>query len=139
MATSDQPNAAPRGNAVKHGLRATDKLFLAHLAEDERQVFDEFRQSIHEEYHPITIQEKLLVDHIAVQHFRLFRLYHLEYQATRQSSNNPLAPESVIPHLDRFSRYDSRIERQLRVLHNRLRTLFFKRGDYSLIAFPVRE
>ncbi|MBU1983284.1 hypothetical protein KJ815_02625 [bacterium] len=126
-------------NALKHGLRATDELFLAHLAPREREVFENFRESFHNEYRPQTDHEKLLVDRIAIQHFRLFRLYRLEYLAENQSITTPLAPESVIQHLDRFSRYDWRMERQLRILHNRLRSLYSRRGDTSLNFFAAKE
>jgi hypothetical protein len=133
------PTTQSRGNALHYGLRATDELFLSTLQDPERLVFEEFRADIHAEYKPKSAQEKLLVDHITVQHFRLFRLYRLEYLSTCQSELNPLAADSVVPHLDRFSRYDSRLQRELRVLHNRLRYLYFKRGDFSLIELPIRE
>ena len=128
-----------RANAVKHGLRATDELFVAHLSEKESAVFTELRSSLHREYKPKTTQEKLLVDQIVIQNFRLYRIYDLEYLATNRSFEQPLRRESIIPHLDRFSRYDFRVTRQLRMLHNRLKSLYFKREDYSLTAFPARE
>jgi len=126
-------------NAIKHGLRATDELFLAHLKRAERKAFEKFRESLHGEYNPQTDHEKLLVDRIAIQHLRLFRLYRLEYLAENESADVILSHESVIKHLDRFSRYDWRIERQLRILHNRLCTLFIRRGDYSLSTFRTNE
>jgi hypothetical protein len=128
-----------RMNACKHGLRATDDLFLVHLKRHERAVFEEFRESFHTEFEPQTMQEKLLVDQIAIQHFRLFRLYDLEHNAAEKSREDPLARESILPHLDRFSRYDWRLERQLRVLQNRLRVLYARRGDCSLSTFPIND
>ncbi|RPH93120.1 hypothetical protein EHM69_11170 [candidate division KSB1 bacterium] len=128
-----------RMNAFKHGLRATDELFLAHLKPSERETFRAFRESLHAEYDPLTDHEKLLVDHIAIQHFRLYRLYRLEYQSTNRSTRASHIRESIIPHLDRFSRYDSRIGRQLRVLHNRLNSLYVSRKNYSLNTFLVKE
>jgi hypothetical protein len=139
MSKSPEGKARSRMNAFKHGLRATDELFLAHLKHHEREVFNSFRDSLHQEYNPQTENEKLLVDRIAIQHFRLYRLYDFEYLATNQSKRTPLARESVIHHLDRFSRYDSRVERQLRILHNRLKILYFKRQDFSLTSFPIKE
>jgi hypothetical protein len=121
-------------NALKHGLRATDELFVAHLRPRERSVLESLRASLQKEYNPQTFHEKLLVDRIAIQHLRLFRLYRLEYDATRRS-----ARESVLPHLDRFSRYDSAVERGLRALHNRLCTLYFQRHDYSLNFLRTKE
>jgi hypothetical protein len=63
----------------------------------------------------------------------------LEYLAGTQSARAPLSRESIIPHLDRFSRYDWRIERQLRILHNRLRSLQISRGDMSLTLLVTKE
>jgi hypothetical protein len=128
-----------RMNALKHGLRATDELFLVHLKRTEREVFEEFRAALHGDYKPITTQEKLLVDRIAIQNFRLFRLYDLEYLAECKSRRDPLCRESILPHLERFARYDSRVDGQLRVLHNRLRQLYGKRGDHSLSFFSAKD
>ena len=139
MPSTPQGKARSRMNSFKHGLRATDELFLVHLKRHEKKVFKDFRQALHKEYNPQTENEKLLVDRITIQHFRLFRLYNLEYLATNQSKRTPLARESIIPHLDRFSRYDSRIERQLRVLHNRLKALYISRQDFSLTSFSVKD
>ncbi|MBI5060342.1 hypothetical protein HZB60_11250 [candidate division KSB1 bacterium] len=129
----------PRLNAMKHGLRATDEMFLIYLRDYERDTFEDFRATLHENYHPHTDEEKLLVDRIAIQYFRLFRLYGLEYQATNASAAKLLTRESVIPHLDRFSRYDSRMERQLRSLLSQLRSLYVRRGDLSLISMIDNE
>jgi hypothetical protein len=137
-------------NAFKHGLRATDDLFLGYLNPDERERFETLRETYHTQYNPQTEPEKLIVDRIAIQHFRLYRLYGLENIAAHQTtdllifgqgSNSRKRPlnESIIPHLDRFSRYDTRIERQLRVLHNRLRSLYCKRRDYTLNFFGTNE
>jgi len=134
-------------NAMKHGLRATDELFVAHLKRRERAAFEEFRASLHNEYRPQTEHEKLLVDRIAIEHFRLFRLYRLEDAALSETLTAVSAARkqpfgtssSVVPHLDRFSRYDWRIERQLRMLQNRLRMLYYARGDSSLNFFLSNE
>ena len=134
MPTTPEGKAKSRMNALKHGLRATDDLFLAHLRPRERSVLESLRASLHEEYNPRTTHEKLLVDRMAIQHLRLFRLYRLEYDATRRS-----ARQSVLPYLDRFSRYDSAVERGLRALHNRLRALYAQRGDLSLNSFSAKE
>jgi len=81
MAKTPHGKERSRMNAFKHGLRATDDLFLAHLQ----------------------------------------------------------LRESIIPHWDRFSRHDWRSERQLRILHNRLRSLYISRGDMSLNFLAVKE
>jgi hypothetical protein len=140
MSKTPHGKAKSRGNALKHGLSATDDLFLIHLKPREREAFDGFRQVLRAEYRPVTDHEKLLVDRIAIQHFRLYRLYQLEYLAANPSSKTASTiRESIIPHLDRFSRYDWRIERQLRVLHNRLQSLYLARGKNSLNFFTTKE
>ncbi|MCX6600865.1 MAG: hypothetical protein NT025_04815 [bacterium] len=121
-------------NALKHGLRATDELFLAHLRPRERAIFENLRASLHEDYKPLTPHERLLVDRIAIQHLRLFRLYRIEYDTIRHSGR-----ASALRHLDRFSRYDASVERGLRSLHNRLRALYAQRGDLSLNSFSAKE
>jgi hypothetical protein len=128
-----------RMSAFKHGLRAMDELFLVHLKPREREVFEGFRASLHRDYKPKTTREKLLVDQIAVQHFRQFRLYNLEYLAATKSQGDPLCRESILPHLDRFSRYDWRLSREMRALHNRLRSLYAKRQDFSLNFYNPKE
>ena len=131
--------ARSRMNAFEHGLRATDELFLVHLDPHDRAVFEDFRARLHGEYKPCTVHEQLLVDEIAIQHFRLYRLYDLECVATARSRKNPLAGASILTHLDRLSRYDARISRQLRALQNRLKSLYLKRSDSSISFFNPKE
>ncbi len=128
-----------RANAVKHGFYATDELFLAHLQPADREVFERMRAALHHEYNPQREQELALVNRIAILYFRQLRLYGLEASATDQSAEKPLAPLSVLHHLDRFSRYDWRIERQIRALHNRLHAFYCDRHDYSLRFLSGRE
>ena len=109
------------------------------LSERERGSFWRVRRALLDEYQPQTAQEKMLVDRIAIQHFRLLRLYRLEHQST----STPIIPgklnESVVPHLDRFSRYEFQVNRQIRILYNRLATLYVSRGDYSISKFLTKE
>ena len=121
-----------RLNAIKHGLYATDSLFLESLSKRETSIYDQIRASLHEEYKPLTEREQHLVDRLAIHHFRLYRIYDLENLATAKSRNEPLSPKSIIPHLDRFARCNWRIERQMRALHNQLYCLYVNRGDFSL-------
>ena len=97
------------------------------------------RRALHADYDPQTSPEKFLVDRLAIQYLRLFRLYHLEQNAAKQSLDTPLAKESVIHHLDRLSRYDWRIERQLRILHNRLYDHFSQRRNHSLTYYDPKD
>jgi hypothetical protein len=128
-----------RSNAVKHGFYATDELFLARLQPAERDVFERMRDALHQEYNPQREQELALVDRLAILYFRQLRLYGLEAAATDQCAEKLLAPLSVLHHLDRFSRYDWRIERQIRALHNRLYAFYSGRKDYSLRFLSGRE
>jgi hypothetical protein len=128
-----------RMNALKHGLRATDELLLAHLNSRERNILDEVRTSLQKDYNPQTEPEKILVDRIAIQHFRLYRLYKIENLAVLRTTRKSPTAESIIPHLDRFARYDARIDRQLRTLHNRLCSMYHSRRDYSLKSFIGKE
>jgi hypothetical protein len=150
MSTTPDGKAVSRMNAFKHGLRATDDLFLGYLNPDERDRFETLRETYHTQYNPQTEPEKLIVDRIAIQHFRLYRLYGLENIAAHQTtdllifgqgSNNKKRnlSETIVPHLDRFSRYDARIERQLRILHNRLYCLYVNRKNFGLNLYRNNE
>jgi hypothetical protein len=139
MKKSKANYAVSRHNAVTHGFYATDEMFLAHLQPSERNVFQRMREALHAEYNPQREQEKALVERLAILYFRQLRLYGLEAAAAELSERKPLAPGSLISHLDRFSRYDTRLERQIRALHNRLCTHYYKRRDYSLSAYSSRE
>lgn len=147
--TTPAGKARSRMNAVKHGLRAIDEIFLARLSHRERAIHGELRETLHREFRPQSSIEKSLVDRLAIQYFRLYRLYDLEniaYACTVRGTVNasrasaPLDPlASAIPHLDRFARYDGRIERQIRLLYNSLRLLYIGRGDNSLNFFPFKN
>lgn len=128
-----------RMNAIKHGLRSTDGLFIAHLSCHEREILKEVRQTLHTDYDPQTSPEKFLVDRIAIQYLRLFRLYRLEHAAAKKTFEVPFGKESIIPHLDRLSRYDWRVERQLRILHNRLRGHFCERRNFTLNHYDPQD
>ena len=117
-----------RLNALKHSLTACDTLFLTGLDPSRREAYFSLRQMLRRYYRPVTEMERLLVDRIAVNQFRILCLCRLEAQATARTPENLNAACSVVPHLDRFSCYDTRLERQNRVLHNRLMCLYQKRG-----------
>jgi hypothetical protein len=133
MPTTPEGKAQSRMNAVKHGLRATDEIFLTHLKPRDRDTFSQMRDTLHQRYKPQTDPERELVDQIAIQHFRLYRLYDLENAAFSGNDDN------LISHLDRFSRYDWRIDRRIRTLHNRLCSLYFYRHDYSLNSISRKD
>ncbi|MBU1919836.1 hypothetical protein KKG66_03250 [bacterium] len=80
-----------------------------------------------------------MVDEIAIQHFRGLWLYRLEQQAAHNPSPDLDIPNSVIPLIDRFSRYNTRILKDIKTLHNRLFSLYFQRGDLSLTPFVIKE
>jgi hypothetical protein len=133
MPTTPEGKAQSRMNAVKHGLRATDEIFLAHLKPRDRDTFSQMRDTLHERYKPQTDPERELVDQISIQHFRLYRLYDLENVAF--SDND----DTLVLKLDRFSRYDWRIDRRIRTLHNRLCGLFYQRKDFSLNSITGKD
>ena len=81
-----------RANAITHGFYATDELFLASLKPKERRSFNKLRDTLHTEYHPQTVRETILVDRLAILHFRQYRLYSLEALAIDQTGTKPLAP-----------------------------------------------
>ena len=128
-----------RANAVKHGDNATDDVFLASLTSAERAGFSKIRRSLRRFYDPANSYERLLVDRMAIQHLRMLRLYKLESLTMTFLPINKGSDRSVFPHLDRFSRYDVRIEKQLRILHNRLIHLTLMRENNTLNPFPTQE
>lgn len=111
---------AARLNAFKHGLRATDVLFLSRLLPEEREMVDELRDMLYNRYEPQGAIEQLIVDKLAIHNFRQLRLYRIEYNSMNSSMNHDPTGESTLPHLDRLSRYDSRIALQLRSLEQTL-------------------
>ena len=119
-------------NALKHGLRATDDIFIASLQQRDKSIFEDIRESVHKEYNPQTEQEKQLVDRIAIQIFRQFRLYKMENLASQVQPDDMQSDNPVLFHLDRLSRYDARIAKQLRQLHNQLCMLYLQRNDFSV-------
>ncbi len=136
--TSSDGKAVSRLNSFTHGLDATDEIFRSSLNARERSAYRKIRRSLNKFYSPETSYETLIVDRMAVQHLRMLRLYRLESDAM-DLIPNPRDKSSIIPHLDRFSRYDVRIEKQLRILHNRL--IFIKeiseKNCFKL--FPTKE
>ena len=133
MPNTPEGKAISCQNAVKHGLRATDEMFLAHLKPRDRQTFSKLRETLHDRYKPQTDPEHELVDEIAIQYFRLYRLYDLENAAF--SGND----DTLVSSLDRFSRYDGRIDRRIRTLHNRLCGLYYQRKNYSLNSITCKD
>jgi hypothetical protein len=111
-----------RMNAVKHGYEATDDIFVATLDRTERVAFKKIRSALRKFYNPKSAYEKLIVDRMSAHHLRMLRLYKVEADAMSLLPSKG-ADRNVFPHLDRFSRYDVRIEKQLKTLHNRLLTL----------------
>ena len=124
---------------MKHGMCATDEVFLSALTRHERQVFENLRQTFHEHYHPEREQERLLVDRIVIEQFRLLRLYRIEHQAYRRDANTEQLRHSMVPYIDRFSRYEAHTNRILRVLHNRLLHLYYEQEAHLFKPMPVKE
>jgi hypothetical protein len=136
--TSPDGKAHSRLNNFRHGMDATDGVFLSRLLAPERAAYHKIRCTLMRFYLPNTAYETLLVDRMAIQHLRMLRLYRLESDAM-DIVPNPKDKSSIIPHLDRFSRYDVRIEKQLRILHNRLILLKQTQADHRFKFIPTQE
>lgn len=136
--TSPDGKSAARLNSFKHGLDATDEIFMSRLQSSERSAYRKIRRTLYKFYSPNTSYETLLVDRMAIQHLRMLRLYRLESEAM-DVITFPNNRGSIIPHLDRFSRYDVRIEKQLRILHNRV--ILFKKSvaEHHFKLIPIQE
>lgn len=104
----------------------------------EQEVLNKYRRSIYRYYRPRTFLEKLQADRIAIHYLRMMRVTQYESLALyvfplKQVSN------SIMPHLDRFSRFDVRIEKQIRILHNRLIMMIENRGSNIPKLIPTNE
>ena len=128
-----------RTNALKHGMEATDDVFVQSLDDRQHAAFQKIRRALYRFYIPETAFERLLVDRMVVQHLRMLSLYRLEVIAMRFLPINKGNDHSVFPHLDRFSRYDTRIERQLRILHNRYLSVCEQNANNKFKPFPTNE
>lgn len=132
--------ARSRMNGVTHGLDATEDIFMASLNPREQIAFRKIRRSLRRFYNCATTSyERLLIDRMAVQHLRMLRLYRLESISMDFLPINKGSDRSIFPHLDRLSRYDVRIERQLRILHNRLLSVFNQNASNSFKPLSPQE
>ena len=118
---------------------ATDEVFLSALSRHESAVYEKLRDNFRSSYDPQTEEEKLLVDRIAIEHFRLLRFYRIEHQTYRRTRDAAKLRDTIVPYIDRFSRYEAATSRQLHVLHNNLCHLYYQRGDYRSKYIARRE
>lgn len=107
----------PSANAQKNGFDALDYIYLSRLEPYERGILDELREALYQQYDPHDLLESLIVDRIAMNHFRLMRMYLIEHHSFEISLKYPTHDQESLPNLDRFSRYDSRLSHQLSSLH----------------------
>ncbi|RQV98118.1 hypothetical protein EH220_03890 [bacterium] len=121
MANTPTGKARSRLNALKHGLRATDDIFISSLSIDDKEAYDKLLKSLHRDFAPPTELEKQLVNKLSILKFRQYRLYKMENLISSKSPEELLKDHSVLYHLDRFSRYDLRIEKQIQGLINQLK------------------
>lgn len=131
MQTGPKTNAGKaqsRLNAVKHGFEATDDIFLQALKPTERKAFQCIRRTLFRHYQPRNNLEKLNVDRIAIHYLRMLRVSQHESLALYFLPVNQ-SEASILPQLDRLSRYDVRIERQIQFLHKRLQSMQKKRSN----------
>jgi hypothetical protein len=119
--TSHPTYPSQAGNAIKHGMTASEQLFLTRLHPLEGEILLQLRQNLYVHYQPEGSVEELIVDRIAIQQFRLFRFYRLEYETINANMNGDPTGETTVPKLDPFSRYDSRVSHHLLQLERALR------------------
>ena len=97
--------AAVRLNSLRHGLRA-DSLILPG---ESQEAFDSLRDSLEEDYQPQSQTEKLLVEQMAIAHWKLARTEKLEATLYSASELDPLQ----IPLLDRIGLAQARLNELL--------------------------
>ncbi len=115
------PHRGSSGNALKHGLEATDPIFLSRLSADEQAILERLRDMLFTQHQPQSSVEELIVDKIAIHLYRQYRFYRLEHQTINAGMNLDSTGLTMLPHLDRLSRYDSRINHHLNTLYQSLR------------------
>lgn len=119
--TLTPPHRGSSANALKHGLEATDPIFLARLSPDDRDILERLRDALFCQHQPQTSVEEIIVDKIAIHLYRQYRFYRLEHQTINAGMNHDSTGLTMLPHLDRLSRYDSRINHHLNSLYQTLR------------------
>lgn len=128
MANTQSGKARSRLNALKHGLRATDDIFISSLNADDKEAYTILLKSQHRDYAPSTELEKQLVNKLSILKFRQYRLYKMENMVSSKTTEELLQDHSILYHLDRFSRYDLRLEKQIKELINQLELSRFLRN-----------
>lgn len=118
--TIHDPQPGPSGNAHKHGLAATDPIFISRLHPEDRALLERLRNQLFAEHDPQTSVEEMIIDKIAIHLFRQYRFYRLEYHSVNAGMNYDPTGQTTLPHLDRLSRYDSRIAQHLATLQKAL-------------------
>lgn len=108
---------------MKHGLSATEQLFIVQLQDREKKAFYDMLRKHYAEFEPFTDTEKRCVDRIAIQHFRLYRLYGVEYHSANATIKAPFHPGAMLAHLDRLGRYHNKIENHLKDLYDQIKYL----------------
>jgi hypothetical protein len=131
MANTSTGKARSRRNALKHGLRATDEIFMSSLNLDDKEAYEKLLKSLHLDYAPQTEFEKQLVNKLSILKFRQYRLYKMENLVSAKSPEELLQDHSILYHLDRFSRYDIRIEKQLQQVINQLKMCQIVRQNHN--------
>lgn len=116
----------PRGRVVErvrppHGLAATDRMFVAALNDAERSVFQKLRADLRREFQPESASDALLVEQTALAFFRYLRACELDYQIGRRVTylcgvgHETQIREREVINLERISRYETQIEKSLRL------------------------
>ncbi len=119
-----------RVRGLKHGLRSTDKVYVSMLDNSERYLFARLRSQLIEEIQPAATLERMLVEHIAVTHFRLLRVFAIDHTITASAlqpsafhKGKPNVDEYDMKRLGKLAEYERQIERTFRLSWEQLRKL----------------
>ncbi len=104
--------AAVRLNSLRHGLRSS----IVVLPSEDHEEFDRLCDRITGTYQPRTWPELLVCDQLAVAQWKLIRLVRLENRLLEECDG----PGSQKGMIDRFSQYQTRLERSYWQAYNEL-------------------
>ena len=102
---------------IKHGLFATDKIFVQCLGGEERRLFYQLRAQIFKELEAEGAVETMLAEKVAISFFRYLKLSgiaqelaeHALYKSNVDGSKQP--HESIIFAMERLARIEAKIEK----------------------------
>jgi hypothetical protein len=114
---------------VQHGLASTDRVYISIMDKSEHSMFAHLRARLLKELAPEGTLESMLVEHIAVSHFRLLRVFAIDHAlagtAVRQYQKTGALHtiEHDLQRLQRLAEYERQIERTFRLSIQQLQKL----------------